>query len=96
MIFKFSGTCYLFIFTIVLSSLVVNMIVFFYILPSDIDSFTKSVHHFTDKLDELSKYEAEIDSMSGKFDTVYSFVMKVCEDTQYKDLCLNQINEYFS
>ena len=88
---NFKSICLLFIFTIVLGSLIMNMVVYFYILPSDIDKFTKSVHSFTGKLDEITKYEAEIDSMSNKFDKIYSFVMKICEDTQYKNLCFDSV-----
>ena len=80
------------ILTIVTSSLLLNLLVYFWLLPKQVTKFSNSISNFTYEINKIQKYENEIDDINVKFNNIYSTIENLCELDILKKYCTNITN----
>lgn len=84
--------CLFIILTIVTSSLLLNLVVYFWLLPKQVTKFSDSISNFTYEINKIQKYENEIDDINVKFNNIYSTIENLCKLDILKKYCTNITN----
>ena len=88
--------CLFIILTIVTSSLLLNLVVYFWLLPKQVTKFSDSISNFTYEINKIQKYENEIDDINVKFNNIYSTIENLCKLDILKKYCTNITNTCIS